>query len=196
LEASETVDKEYVWKKQRTSGGPYTLWLKLEQLFWEGTDAPEEPALHAAIRDQPWAEVHTDDVLPSGEQCRYKFIAHTQGDSSSLRFSQACTSVLFLATPEVLEHNTAAMLVAEGDEQNYVEVKEDWSDVAEKVTYIREHPQLAEEIARRGWMAGRRYNSAAADACYWRRLVSTWGSLVETAVPQETGLEWDQFVME
>jgi hypothetical protein len=71
-----------------------------------------------------------------------------------------------------------ALLVAEGREQNFVEVNEDFSDLEEKVTELLAHPGRAEQIALNGVKTFRdRYLTPASQTCYWRELIRGWASV-------------------
>lgn len=71
-----------------------------------------------------------------------------------------------------------ALLVSEGPEQNFVEVKEDFSDLDLKVTELLADPGRAKKIARNGVNTFRdRYLTPASQACYWRELFRGWASV-------------------
>ena len=69
-------------------------------------------------------------------------------------------------------------MVSDGPHQNFVEVQRDFSDLSEKMEYLIAHPEVAARIARESAHTFRdRYITPAAEACYWRRLVSKWASV-------------------
>lgn len=69
------------------------------------------------------------------------------------------------------------LLVANGTEQNYVEVDRDFSDLEEKMEYLIAHPEEARRIADNSVKTFReRYFAPAADACYWRMLIHGWAA--------------------
>lgn len=71
-----------------------------------------------------------------------------------------------------------SLLVAEGPNQNFVEVEEDFSDLEEKVVGLLADPARAEQISLNGVHTFRdRYLTPAAQACYWRELIKGWAGV-------------------
>lgn len=69
------------------------------------------------------------------------------------------------------------LLVADGAEQNYVEVDRDFSDLGAKMDYLITHPGEARRIADNNIKTFReRYFTSAATACYWRALINGWAA--------------------
>lgn len=69
-------------------------------------------------------------------------------------------------------------MVSSGPEQNFVQVKRDWSDLEEKMEWLISHPEDAARIARNNVNTFRdRYLTPAAEACYWRRLFQAWSDV-------------------
>jgi hypothetical protein len=67
------------------------------------------------------------------------------------------------------------LLIPDGPQQNYVKVKADFSDLAEKMDYYLTHLKKAERIANNNVATFRhKYLTPAAQACYWRKLLHTW----------------------
>lgn len=67
------------------------------------------------------------------------------------------------------------------EEANAVFVSPDWSDLEQTVAWLEENPSVAEGIAQRQreLFVGKGYLSPAAEACYWRALISGWNEVVE-----------------
>ena len=56
------------------------------------------------------------------------------------------------------------------------QVKNDFSDLDDKMEWLLSHPADAARIARNNVATFRdRYLTPAAEACYWRRLINEWG---------------------
>lgn len=74
------------------------------------------------------------------------------------------------------------------EEANIVFVAPDWSDLEATVTWLEDHPDVAEGIARRQreMFVGGGYFSPAAEACYWRALVRGWAEVARTE-----GMGWE-----
>lgn len=69
------------------------------------------------------------------------------------------------------------LLVANGTQQNFVEVERDFSDLETKMDYLMSHPEEARRIASNNVKTFREhYFAPAADACYWRALIRGWAA--------------------
>lgn len=69
------------------------------------------------------------------------------------------------------------LLVANGPQQNFVEVERDFSDLAAKMGYLISHPEEAKRIADNNIRTFReRYFAPAGEACYWRALIRGWAA--------------------
>lgn len=69
------------------------------------------------------------------------------------------------------------LLVANGTQQNFVEVERDFSDLELKMEYLIAHPEEARRIADNNVKTFReRYFAPAAEACYWRALILGWAA--------------------
>ncbi|KAI1978859.1 hypothetical protein LOZ53_002808 [Ophidiomyces ophidiicola] len=161
-------------------------------LFWRGNIATA-PKLRQSLLDvthnQSWASVLPinwndsesiqRDFVPIEDHCRYMFLSHVEGRSYSGRgkYLQNCNSVFVTHELEWREVHHSA-LVASGEEANYVAVKRDFSDLAEKIKHLINHPDISERIARNSVEVFRdRYLTPAAEACYWRELVLAYGKI-------------------
>jgi hypothetical protein len=70
------------------------------------------------------------------------------------------------------------LLIADGPQQNFVEVERDFSDLEDKIEYYLSHPTEARRIADNGVRTFReRYLTPAAEACYWRKLFHGWAQI-------------------
>ena len=117
--------------------------------------------------------------------------------SGRLKYLLNCHSVSVIHRLEWTE-NYHHLLVAEGPNQNYVQVERNFSDLSEKIERLLEQPQEIERIANNSVATFRdRYLTPAAQACYWRRLFWSWRSVsfepqlhneVETINDEESNL--------
>jgi hypothetical protein len=70
------------------------------------------------------------------------------------------------------------LLVANGTNQNYVEVERDFSDLGTVMDHLATHLEEAKRIADNGVRTFReRYLTPAAEACYWRTLIHGWAAV-------------------
>ena len=69
-------------------------------------------------------------------------------------------------------------MINSGPNQNFVQVRRDFSDLEEKMEHLLSHPEEAANIARNSINIFRdKYLTPAAQACYWRKLVRGYGSV-------------------
>lgn len=154
---------------------------KTPQLVWRGNDetAPHRPLFLEATKGKVWANVSASTRISLWDHCRFKMMMDISGRSWSGKgkYIQNCQSVYVTHTPKWLKTITYP-LEADGPEQNFVQVKEDWSDLEQKVTEVLENPSMADRIAKKGVEVFRdRYLTPAAEACYWRALIRGYGSV-------------------
>ncbi|KAJ6117908.1 Lipopolysaccharide-modifying protein [Penicillium sp. IBT 18751x] len=164
---------------------------KVEKVLWRGAtmglDLREK--LIAVAANQPWADVKalnwkdhdsmTKDLKSMSEHCEYKYLAHTEGNSYSgrLKYLQSCRSVIVAHEMAWIQHQHPLMR-SSGPDQNFVMVKRDFSDLQDKITWLRTHDEDAQRIANNNVKTFReRYLTQAAEVCYWRRLVKTWAEV-------------------
>ncbi|KAJ5851424.1 uncharacterized protein N7529_010809 [Penicillium soppii] len=205
---------------------------KKPQLVWRGKPSfsPKlRRALMEAARDKPWGDVKQVDwstgsnVLKMEDHCHYMFIAHVEGEagylivglatkangsflgrsySASLKYRQACHSVIVAHKLQFIQHHHY-LLVADGPNQNYVEVERDFSDLSDKIEPLVSDTEAARRIADNSVKTFReRYLTPAAEACYWRTLLDgyagVWNSTVEQwsdSQERERGLRYESFVL-
>ncbi|KLJ10407.1 hypothetical protein EMPG_14221 [Blastomyces silverae] len=180
---SEVVEKI----KKQENAIPWTM--KERKLVWRGslTFAPKlRRRLLEVARGKTWGDVKelvwsrkNNLIISMEDHCRYMFIAHVEGRSfsSSLKYRQACRSVIVSHRLQFIQHHHY-LLQAEGPRQNYVEVERDFSDLEEKMELLLRDEELAKRIADNNVKVFReRYLTKAAEACYWRELISGWGTV-------------------
>ncbi|KAI9884598.1 MAG: hypothetical protein M1823_003618 [Watsoniomyces obsoletus] len=190
---------------------------KTPKLFWRG-NVNTAPAIREKLMQvtegKSWADVkaldwgNQDDIkanlLPMEDHCRYMFLAQTEGRSFSGRgkYLQNCRSVFVAHKMEWKEAHHGA-LISSGPEANYVEVERDFSNLESKIQHLIEHPEEAERIAENGVRTFRdRYLTPAAEACYWRRLITAWRSVSfeprlhnDTESKEWRGVPFESFVL-
>lgn len=92
--------------------------------------------------------------------------------------------------------------------QNFISVRNDFSDLHEKMQYYLSNPATTARIANSSVATFRdRYLTPAAEACYWRRLIRAWAEVqafspeayVDVAAPdgsvwkKQRGVDWEIF---
>ncbi|KAF2456649.1 glycosyl transferase family 90-domain-containing protein [Lineolata rhizophorae] len=164
---------------------------KLPMVMWRGAlnVNKERKNLMEITKDKDWADVKDIDwsnktllyerLVSMVDHCKYKYLIHTEGRSYSgrLKYIQNCESVIII--PELAWiQNYHHLLVPSGEQQNYVLVEKDFSDLEEKITYLLEHDDEANRIATNSISMFRdRYLTQAAQACYWRELIRSWANV-------------------
>ncbi|KAL9089043.1 MAG: hypothetical protein Q9159_002761 [Coniocarpon cinnabarinum] len=170
---------------------------KIEKIFWRGAinTAPDiRGSLVNETIGKPWAdveEIHWGDpenekkyLTPITDHCRWMFLAHTEGHSYSgrLKYLQNCRSVIVAHKLHWLQPPNY-MMVASGENQNFVEVERDFSDLQPAIMKLIENPTKAQKIADNQIKTFKqRYLTPAAEACYWRKLFYAWANV--SPVPQ------------
>lgn len=157
---------------------------KTAKLLWRGV-----PIMGPTIRDKllqvtkdkSWADVKPlvwndkdslkNDYKTMPEHCEYQYVAQTEGNTYSgrLKYLQSCRSVVVSHELEWIQHYYHLMK-SSGPEQNFVQVRRDWSDLERQMQYLLSHDDEARRIADNSVQIFReRYLSPAAEVCYWRR---------------------------
>ena len=165
---------------------------KIPKLVWRGKPSFNfklRRALLDAARGKPWSDVRSiqwkseasmrDDFITAVDQCDYMFLAHTEGRSYSaaLKYRQACRSVVVVHKMQWIQHHHYLM-VANGTQQNFVEVERDFSNLESTIEHLLQDPEEARRIADNNVKTFReRYLTPAAEACYWRALINGWGKV-------------------
>ncbi|KAF2145290.1 uncharacterized protein K452DRAFT_207289, partial [Aplosporella prunicola CBS 121167] len=160
---------------------------KIPQLVWRGSTGVNHDlrmSLVNAAENQTWGDVKQinwmtrENVIPMQDFCKYQYLAHTEGNSWSgrLRYLQNCLSVSVIHELDYVAHYYP-LLKADGPEQNYVAVKRDFSDLAEKMDHLTANTAAARRIAEESARTFRdRYLTPAAEACYWRRMFKLYAA--------------------
>ncbi|KKZ65208.1 hypothetical protein EMCG_08915 [[Emmonsia] crescens] len=199
---SEVVEKI----KKREEAIPWAS--KERKLVWRGNlgYAPKlRRKLLEVAKGKTWGDVkelvwsRKSNLISMENHCQYMFIAHVEGRafSSSLKYRQACRSVVVTHKLQFIQHHHY-LLQADGPRQNYVEVERDFSDLEEKMEALLHDEEHAKLIADNSVKAFReRYLTKAAEACYWRELINGWGIVfsnsgngVEPEAPGVLGPAW------
>ncbi|KAF2089478.1 hypothetical protein K490DRAFT_8484, partial [Saccharata proteae CBS 121410] len=168
---------------------------KIPALAWRGSTGVNRDlrmSLFKVSEGKPWSDVKEvnwktrENVLSMQDFCRYQYNAHTEGSNSwsgRLRYLQNCNSVSVVHDLEFVAHYYS-LLEPKGSLQNYVKVSRDFSDLDEKMSFLIANPERAKEIAAESVRVFRdRYLTPAAEACYWRRMFSSYAS-VQAFKPQ------------
>ncbi|KAI2701969.1 CAZyme family GT90 [Penicillium roqueforti] len=167
---------------------------KTAKLLWRGV-----PIMGPTIRDKllqvtkdkSWADVKAlvwndkdslkNDYKTMPEHCEYQYVAQTEGNTYSgrLKYLQSCRSVVVSHELEWIQHYYHLMK-SSGPEQNFVQVRRDWSDLERQMQYLLSHDDEARRIADNSVQIFReRYLSPAAEVCYWRRLMREWKKVID-----------------
>ncbi|KAK8212912.1 hypothetical protein M8818_003077 [Zalaria obscura] len=202
-------------------GGEGWGWArKEEKLLWRGA------TMGLAVRDRlvnvtagkEWADVETldwrdkesleQDLLGMHEHCRFKYLAHTEGNSYSgrLKYLQQCSSVV-VTHPQVWETHYSHLLRAAGRRQNFVNVRRDWGDLEAAIERLKMDDGFARRVADNSVQMFRdRYLTPAAEVCYWRRLFEAWREVSfepefytnssEGEGRRQRGVPWESYMLE
>ncbi|KAB8262073.1 endoplasmic reticulum-resident kdel protein [Aspergillus pseudonomiae] len=166
---------------------------KEDKLVWRGklSFAPKlRRTLLEIARKYAWGDVkevewkNKANYLSMEKHCDYRYIAHVEGRSysASLKYRQACRSVVVIHKLQYIQHHHY-LLVSSGPQQNFVQVERDWADLPHRIQELLDDPLKARMIADNNVKVFReRYLTPAADACYWRALLQEWA----TASPEIT----------
>ncbi|EMR72046.1 putative duf821 domain-containing protein [Eutypa lata UCREL1] len=187
---------------------------KETKLSWRGSLAVNtglRQGLVNASSMKSWSDVEAIDwhnrtnILAMTDFCRYKYVAHTEGNSWSgrLRYLHNCNSVPVIHDLEYVAHYYP-LLKDNGPHQNYVKVKRDWTDLDETMTTLVRDQDKSRRIAAESVRIFRdRYLTPAAEACYWRKMFHTWKSVMafepqrydtfENGTKVRRGVSWERF---
>lgn len=70
------------------------------------------------------------------------------------------------------------MMIPSGENQNFVEVERDFSDLEPAIMKLIENPGKAKQIADNQIKTFKqRYLTPAAEACYWRKTIRVWSKV-------------------
>lgn len=136
---------------------PYTFAEKLPKLVWRGADfKPHRQAFLAQYYNAPFCDAGSvgnknsefkKDFMSITEQCRYKYIMSIEGNdvATNLKWIFRSNSVCFMRKPRF---ETWFMEGRLQPNVHYIELKDDFSDVAEKIAFCEENPELVQSIIR------------------------------------------------
>lgn len=165
---------------------------KIPQIHWKGSTF-----FNGRLRDsfvdvtwnKTWADVATfdqfnketikKDIQPISDFCRYQFVAHMSGGSwsGSGKYVHLCASVFISHKIEWAEIYHGA-LESDGPNQNWIQAKDGWVDLEEIITDLLAHPEKAKRIVDNSVRTlTDQYLTPAAEACYWRKLIRSYGSV-------------------
>ena len=208
--------KLQTWEGGLPPGGGWTWDRKHSKLVWRGATMGLKlrEKFIEVTQDKGWADVRAvawhnedsmrDDLLSMDAHCQYRFLAHTEGNSYSgrLKYLQNCRSVIVAHTMDWIQHYQHLMR-SSGSEQNYVEVRMDFSDLESTMKMLLATPEKAKKIADKSVMTFReRYLTPAAEVCYWRRLIRGWKEVTfepefwNETTEQWRGVPWESFALE
>ncbi|KAI2468526.1 glycosyl transferase family 90-domain-containing protein [Annulohypoxylon bovei var. microspora] len=187
---------------------------KEDKLCWRGSLAVNRKlrtALVDAARGHDWNDVEAIDwhnrsnILNMRDFCRFKYVAHTEGNSWSgrLRYLHNCDSVPIVHKLDYVFHYQP-LLKDSGPHQNYVKVRRDWSDLKAQMDGLLADPDRARQIAQESTRVFRDRNlTPAAEACYWRRMIRNWRAVSdfeprryetkEDGTKGRRGVSWERF---
>ncbi|CAG7993051.1 unnamed protein product [Penicillium salamii] len=167
---------------------------KTAKLLWRGVPKMGPKVRDKLIRvtkDKPWADVKAlvwddkdslqNDYKTMPQHCEYQYLAQTEGNTYSgrLKYLQSCRSVIVSHKLDWIQHYYHLMKRS-GPDQNFVEVRRDWSDLEETMEHFLSHDEEAKNIANNGIKVFReRYLTSAAEMCYWRRLIQEWKGVLD-----------------
>ena len=162
---------------------------KTRKLVWRGIIMPNYQSRQDFLRvaqNRSWADVAAESISePDGHMismadfCRWMFVADVKGNSWSggSKYKHNCHSVFVSQRLAWREIYTGAM-VDSGPGQNWVSVRDDWSNLDETLQDLIADPVKAKTIADNSVRTLRdRYLTPAAEACYWRRLIQGYASV-------------------
>jgi len=139
------------------------------------------------VKDKSWSDVDqirwengNKGVVAMEEHCSWQYLIHTEGNSWSgrLRNLVNCNSAIIIHTPLEYTAHFYSVLKSAGPSQNYIAVKNDWSNLDEVMTHYLSHPAEAEKIAEEAKRTLRdRYMTPAAEACYIRQMIFEWAKV-------------------
>ncbi|KAJ5384299.1 CAZyme family GT90 [Penicillium concentricum] len=167
---------------------------KTAKLLWRGVPNMGPTIRNKLIqvtKDKSWADVKAlvwndkdslkNDYKTMPQHCEYQYVAQTEGNTYSgrLKYLQSCRSVVVSHELEWVQHYYHLMK-SSGPEQNFVQVRRDWSDLERQMQHLLSHDDEARRIADNSIRTFReRYLSPAAEVCYWRRLMREWKSIID-----------------
>ncbi|CAK3778512.1 Hypothetical predicted protein [Lecanosticta acicola] len=161
---------------------------KISKAYWRGvlwTAKELRGPLLDSMKGEYWADAAAVDwktrenIVAMEEHCRYAFNVHTEGRSYSgrLPFLMNCDSVPIIHPLKWTAH-FYHLLEPSGENQNYVSVRRNFSNLKEVVEYYLDRPREAQRIIENGKRIFRdKYLTPEATSCYFRRLIRAFGEV-------------------
>jgi hypothetical protein len=132
---------------------------KIPKLLWRGkSNRPERIALLEQYFNNPLCDfgdthhkekrtVYERPFLTIPEQLRYRYILSIEGNdvATNLKWIMASGSVCFMRKPRFETWFMEGALVPD---VHYVQLKDDHSDIEEKISYYNDHPEKAQRIVK------------------------------------------------
>ena len=175
---------------------------KIPKLVWRGALGVAGRSMREALlqhtEGQGWSDVQTitwrnetsikENLISMEDHCKYMFVVQTEGNTNSgrLKYLLNCHSIVMSHELHWIEH-FHHLLQPSGQEQNYVQLLRDFSDLTKTMEKFLHPPTLQSEGQRIADNARRTFRESyltpAAEACYWRALIRGWAS-VQGFTPQ------------
>lgn len=205
---AEDVDHALDWEQKKS------------RLLWRGgmNDVSQHGGFLDATSGASWADVqaishhHSEDrdQLDMSEHCKSKYLVHTETTSydGQLKYLQLCKSVILVPSPARWTTYHSHLMQKDGPEQNYLAVKNDWSDLEDKVRHLQSWDTLGERIAKNSVATFRdRSLTPAAEVCSWRRLFKGWAEVLafepelyevdeDDGTKRERGVLFERYLMQ
>jgi len=93
------------------------------------------------------------------------------------------------------------LLISSGSSQNFVEIRDDFSDLEDKIFDLITDQEKAKRIAKNSVETFRdRHLTPAAQVCYWRKLIRSWATVsfvpekYEPGTRKLRGVSYETFV--
>lgn len=170
---------------------------KLDNLFWRGgvVGNPQRANAVNALQGVPGTDVafmvwHNTSITGVNgapgcvgllDHCRYRYLALLNGNSytSRLKYQLLCGSCVFASVPAWVEWWTHLFVPGE----DYVDVREDWSNGPRRLAEIRASADGGWAIAERSRQKALALLSDDAVDCYWRRLIEKTAAVLPPPQP-------------
>lgn len=96
-------------------------------------------------KNAPIMPEYVKPYMPIKKLLKYKFIACTEGNevATNLKWVMSSNSIAVMPRPKFESWFMESTLIAN---YHYIEIKDDYSDISERLTYYINHPEEAEEI--------------------------------------------------
>lgn len=123
------------------------------------------------------------------EHCKYKYLFNYRGVAASFRFKHLflCKSLVFHVGDQWLEFFYPSLKPW----VHYVPInpRASQEDIKQLINFFKEHDELANEIANRGFLHIWDHLTDKDVKCYWRRLLKKYAKLVTYDVVKDNDLK-------